>query len=169
VQAKPLASPATSSSFGAPLRAIVTGPDKSGTRRFSYVIASDFEHSRGVQDAIMDAVQAMRFSENDVFAIRLALEEAMINAIKHGNKLDPSKTVTIDAVIAPDEVDITIQDQGRGFSKADIPDPTLEENLEKNSGRGIMLIEAYMSSAEWTDGGRRLRMRKSREAQLAAS
>ncbi len=138
------------------------------TARFSFVIASDFEQSRTVQEQILAAVAAERFPEGDMFAIRLALEEAMINAIKHGNKLDREKMVRVEALVSPEEIEVVVHDQGSGFVKSDVPDPTLEENLEKNSGRGIMLIEAYMSSAEWTDGGRRLRMSKKREAQLAA-
>lgn len=138
-------------------------------RQFSFVIHSDFEESRVIQDQIMAAVSSASYPDNDVFAIKLALEEAMINAIKHGNKLDPQKRVRIEASVGNDQVEIMIHDEGAGFVKAEVPDPTLEENLEKNSGRGILLIEAYMSFAEWTDGGRKLRMGKTREAQLAAS
>lgn len=139
------------------------------SRQFSFVIHSDFDESRVIQDQIMAAVTAASYPDNDVFAIKLALEEAMINAIKHGNKLDPKKRVRIEASVGHDQVEFMIHDEGAGFVKAEVPDPTLEENLEKNSGRGILLIEAYMSFAEWTDGGRKLRMGKKREAQLAAS
>lgn len=114
----------------------------------------------------MGEVVSREFGDNDIFALRLALEEAVINAIKHGNKLDPAKRVKIDATVSDDEVVVTIHDQGPGFRREAVPDPTLEENLEKNCGRGILLIEAYMTTAEWTDQGRRLHMSKRREASL---
>lgn len=133
-----------------------------------FVIPSDFAQSRVVQDRIIAAVEALQYSDNDLFAIKLALEEAMINAIKHGNRLDPTKTVTVHARVNPEQVEIIIEDQGAGFDRADVPDPTDPANLEKSSGRGILLIEAYMTKVEWSNQGRRLRMCKTREAQLAA-
>lgn len=134
----------------------------------SFHIASDFAESRIVQDRIIDAVQAQNYSDNDLFAIKLALEEAMINAIKHGNRLDPTKSVKVTAKVTHDQVEITVEDEGDGFDRADVPDPTDPANLEKSSGRGILLIEAYMTSAEWSNRGRTLRMSKTRESQLAA-
>lgn len=128
-----------------------------------YRIASDFSEGRVVQKEVMDAVIAARFNEHDVFAVKLALEEALINAIKHGNKHDPAKWVVIEARVTHDNVEIEIEDQGAGFARTEVPDPTLEENLEKPSGRGILLIESYMTHAEWSKGGRKVRMSKRRE------
>lgn len=147
-------------------------PHPQGTRSpdgtLSFQIASDFAESRIVQDRIIDAVQAENYSDNDLFAIKLALEEAMINAIKHGNRLDPTKSVKVTAKVTHEQVEITVEDEGAGFDRADVPDPTDPANLEKSSGRGILLIEAYMTSAEWSNRGRKLRMSKTRETQLAA-
>jgi serine/threonine-protein kinase RsbW len=123
-------------------------------------IASDFAASHDVQKRILDAVEKSGFTPHSSFAIKLALEEAMINAIKHGNKLDKSKHVHVQAKVTPKIADITIEDEGPGFDRASIPDPTLEENREKCSGRGILLIESYMNSVEWSRNGRRLRMVK---------
>ena len=88
------------------------------------------------------------------------MEEALVNAIKHGNKLDPDKRVMIDATISPNEAEISIEDEGPGFDRGSVPDPLAEENLEKPSGRGILLIESYMSQVKWDHGGRRVRMVK---------
>jgi serine/threonine-protein kinase RsbW len=107
---------------------------------------------------ILEEVDRHHYTENASFAIKLALDEALINAIKHGNQLDPAKRVQIEASVTPEEAEIIIQDHGVGFEREAVPDPTLEENLEKSGGRGILLIEAYMTSAQWTDRGRRLRM-----------
>lgn len=133
-----------------------------GVRKFKYTIASDFGESRRVQDEIMGAVSEVGFTDDDVFAIRLALEEAMINAIKHGNKHDAGKVVQVEASVSSGELEIIIEDEGAGFDRANVPDPLSDENLEKCSGRGILLIESYMDRAEWTNGGRRLRMAKKR-------
>lgn len=133
---------------------------------FAFTIASDFAAARPVQEAILSAVHEQGFGDNDVFVVTLALEEALINAIKHGNKLDARKTVRVDAAVTPEEIEITITDQGAGFRREDVPDCTLDENLEKPSGRGIHLIESFMTKAEWTDGGRTLRMYKKRDASL---
>ena len=136
------------------------GGGDGGTGPLNFTIPSDFDRGREVQQRILDAVERHAFSSDAQFAIRLALEEALINAIKHGNKLDADKQVKIVARVTDEAAEIEIHDEGAGFDRDDIPDPTLEENLAKCSGRGVLLIEAYMSEAEWTDGGRRLRMLK---------
>lgn len=132
-------------------------------RRFAFDIASDFAEARNVQKQILDEVDTRGFSDNDVFAVKLSLEEAVINAIKHGNQFDARKRVQVEAVISDDEIDIVIHDQGAGFDRGRVPDPTLAENIEKSCGRGILLIEAYMTHVDWGDDGRRLHMRKVRE------
>ncbi|MGH7213366.1 MAG: ATP-binding protein [Tepidisphaeraceae bacterium] len=121
-------------------------------------IPSDFAAGRDVQKAILDRIAACGFSENCTFGIKLALEEALINAIKHGNKFDPGKKVRIAATVTPKECEIVIEDEGPGFDRSCVPDPTLEENLEKCSGRGILLMEAYMTRVEWSCRGRRVRL-----------
>jgi serine/threonine-protein kinase RsbW len=130
------------------------------TVTFSETIPSIHAASHVIQQRILNAVQKIGFTPHSSFAIKLALEEAMINAIKHGNKLDPSKSVHIEAKVTPKTAEITIEDEGSGFDRSGVPDPTLEENLEKCSGRGILLIEAYMNRVEWSHHGRRLRMVK---------
>jgi serine/threonine-protein kinase RsbW len=122
-----------------------------------------FGEGRAVQKNILDAVERAGFDPDSVFAVKLALEEAMINAIKHGNKLDPAKKVHIDATINDREAKITIEDEGPGFNRATVPDPTAEENLTKCSGRGLLLMETYMTSVEYSNKGRKVHMLKRRE------
>jgi len=128
-----------------------------------FTIPSDFLAGRDVQEQILNQVAENGFTSQNTFAVKLSVEEALINAIKHGNKLDPKKEVKIQANITPKKVEIIIEDEGPGFDRSCVPDPTLEENLQKCSGRGILLIEAYMNSVEWTKGGRRVRMIKTNE------
>ena len=129
-----------------------------GTMKF--IIESDLSQQREIQKRILDAVEDAGFTSDSVFAVKISLEEALINAIKHGNKLDPKKKVRIEASVSPGETEIIIEDQGPGFDRGCVPDPTSIENIEKCSGRGILLIEAYMDEVEWTNRGRRLRMMK---------
>ncbi|HQY88286.1 MAG TPA: ATP-binding protein, partial [Tepidisphaeraceae bacterium] len=78
----------------------------------------------------------------------------------HGNKLDVSKTVTVDSTISDEMFEITIHDQGAGFIRENVPDPTADENLERPSGRGVLLIESYMTTVEYSDQGRKLFMQR---------
>lgn len=123
-----------------------------------FIIPSDFHEGRAIQRRIMEEVEAHHFHEDAVFAIKLALEEALINAIKHGNKLDRHKKVRIQARVTDNEAEIIIEDEGPGFDRASVPDPTSDENLERLHGRGILLMEAYMDLIEWSNNGRRVRM-----------
>jgi serine/threonine-protein kinase RsbW len=133
-------------------------PTRMADSKFHSIIPSDFRSMREVQGELISAVEAHRFDNDAVFAIKLALEEALINAIKHGNKLDANKKVTIDAMITNDRAEFVIQDQGEGFRRKDVPDPTDDHNREKSSGRGLLLIEAYMTDVSYSDRGRRLKM-----------
>lgn len=123
-------------------------------------IPSDLGESRNVHQQIMSAVQRQGYSDDAVFAIKLSLEEALVNAIKHGNKLDPAKKVHVQATVGPKQVEIIIEDEGPGFKRCDVPDPTADENLTKCSGRGLLLMEAYMNKVEYSKNGRRIRLVK---------
>ena len=130
-------------------------------------IPSDLGATRDVQQQIMSAVGSHGYSEDTIFGVKLALEETLVNAIKHGNKLDPKKTVIVEARVSRDRVEIEIEDQGPGFDRSSVPDPTAEENLCKCSGRGILLIEAYMNKVSWSRGGRRVHLlRLNEESEL---
>jgi serine/threonine-protein kinase RsbW len=126
-------------------------------------IATDFVASRELQKRILDEVVANGFHDNALFAIKLSLEEAMHNAVKHGNKQKEDKNIHVEYSITPKRAEIVIEDEGTGFEPMDVPDPTDDENLIKCSGRGILLIKAYMNEVEYSRGGRRLRMMKKNE------
>jgi serine/threonine-protein kinase RsbW len=128
-----------------------------------FVFPSDYGALRDVQRQINSALDAHHYDDESVFAIKLATEEVLINAVKHGNKGDAAKSVTVDVTINRKQFEITVHDQGAGFNRKSVPDPTAEENLDKPSGRGLLLIESYMDSVKYTDKGRRVKMvRKNR-------
>jgi serine/threonine-protein kinase RsbW len=131
----------------------------------AFTFGSNYEQGRDVQARIVDYIEThAKLGEQDLFAVKLALEEALINAIKHGNKLDPAKKVHVQAKVDSDRVEISIEDEGPGFDRKSVPDPTADENLCKCSGRGILLIEAYMTSVKWSKKGRRVTMVKVNES-----
>ena len=111
------------------------------------------------------ALHAGGFGEAASFAIRLALEEALVNGFRHGNKGDPTKSVTVRCAIDAQGAEIEVTDEGEGFDPGSVPDPTAEENIEIPSGRGIMLMRAYMSEVEYLPPGNRLRIRYRKPAE----
>lgn len=131
---------------------------------FRETIPSDFAAGFDVQRRIIEAMEKLGYANEEIFALKIATEEALVNAIKHGNKLDKTKQVKIDASVTAERIAIEIEDQGAGFDRSTVPDPLHDDNIEKPSGRGILLIESYMTEVSWTHGGRRLRMIKRRDA-----
>jgi serine/threonine-protein kinase RsbW len=134
----------------------------SAVTRHDVKIHSDTSAGLEVQERIVGALEERGYPMKDCFSVRLALEEALVNAIKHGNGLDPGKFVFISWEIADDHMKVSIEDQGKGFNPADLPDPTLEENLERSSGRGVMLIHHYMTSVGYNEKGNKIMMTKAR-------
>jgi serine/threonine-protein kinase RsbW len=117
------------------------------------VIASELGAAREAENRLLDEVAKYRYSETCVFAIKLAVEEAVNNAIKHGNGFDARKIVDITFEVGPDRTVVTITDQGEGVRPADVADPTADENLEKPTGRGILLMHAYMDEVRYNEKG----------------
>ena len=117
-------------------------------------IPSDLEEARRLQTTIEEQLQSItRFSELEIFAVKLALEEALVNAIKHGNQMDRSKKVIVQYRVESDRFDIRIVDEGPGFDPEDVPDPTAPENLERPCGRGLLLMRHYMNHIEYLRPG----------------
>jgi serine/threonine-protein kinase RsbW len=128
-------------------------------------IPSDLAAAHQVQVEIEQALsKGYAFDEREVFAVKLAVEEALVNAIKHGNQMDPDKTVRVVYDLKPGHFDIRITDQGPGFDPTDVPDPTLPENLERPCGRGLMLIRHYMTDVHFQDEGNTIAMTKVHQA-----
>jgi len=127
-------------------------------------IGSDFFQAKQAEDEIVAAAGAYNYGEEVIFALRLSLEEALSNAIRHGNVGDADKRVHIRYAIDADRIDITVRDEGGGFDPASIPDPTAAENLENPSGRGIMLMRAYMNKVEYNPKGNQVRLVKMHRA-----
>jgi len=138
----------------------MTSPRESANAHVSVVIPSDPAEARRVQDEIERLLRVHEASEKDIFGIRLAVEEAIVNAMKHGNQMDRTKTVSVHSTVQGGRIEIHITDEGGGFDPSDVPDPTAVENIERPCGRGLMLMRYYMSEVSFTGCGNSVRMAK---------
>jgi serine/threonine-protein kinase RsbW len=129
----------------------------------SVVVSSTPAAIADVYKLILPGLQANNFSEDDTFAVHLALEEAFINAVKHGNKMEPSKAVRVDYAVEADKIEISMTDEGEGFDPEVIPDPRYGDNLYKPAGRGMLLMRSFMDVVEYNRQGNSVRMIRYRE------
>ena len=136
----------------------------SGASFREHVIPSDVGYVHQVQRGILEHLTAAGYTEREVFAIKLAVEEAVMNAIFHGNQADARKKVRVAYHVSQNAFFIRVQDEGGGFDPAAVPDPTRAENLEKPSGRGLLLMRYYMSEVQFLDRGTTVVMCKRRQA-----
>lgn len=113
-------------------------------------------------EGLIAALEANAWSKEDVFGVQLAMVEAVVNAMKHGNRYDPNKSVHVVCKLGPETLRVEISDEGAGFVPDAVPDPTTNENLEIPSGRGIHLIRSYMSGVTFNESGTCLVMEKRR-------
>ncbi len=110
------------------------------------------EMSNLLRDLIAE-IRQHGFTEKEAFGIRLSLEEAIVNAIKHGNRQDITKSVYIRFQANARHFMIEIRDEGKGFDADAIPDPLEPKNLERPGGRGVFLMRNYMSWVQFNDVG----------------
>jgi serine phosphatase RsbU (regulator of sigma subunit)/anti-sigma regulatory factor (Ser/Thr protein kinase) len=124
------------------------------------VIPSEPQQIHRVEEPILNALAARNYGERVSFGVRLALEEGVINAIKHGNRMDKARDVTITWSVDDNECVIRIEDEGGGFDPAAVPDPTLDGNIELPHGRGLVLMRAYMDEVAYNETGNCVVMKK---------
>ena len=102
----------------------------------------------------------MNVDKSSLFNIKLALHEAIINAVKHGNQSRPDLSVQVDITREENQLTIQVTDHGEGFDYQNLPDPITTENLEKLNGRGLFLIQNAMDRVEFSGQGRTIKMFK---------
>jgi serine/threonine-protein kinase RsbW len=131
--------------------------------RTEQVIPSDNGAGKKVLDEILGQLAVHDWGQRDIFGVHLALEEALVNAIKHGNRCDVSKTVHVVCELSKDQLFVQIEDEGPGFDPDNVPDCTGADRLEMPCGRGVLLMRSFMSSVEFRDKGNGVVMTKSRQ------
>jgi serine/threonine-protein kinase RsbW len=130
-------------------------------RRWTFRAAADVP---ALLDDVVAALEGLGYPRKDVFAVRLALEEALVNAVKHGNRGDAAKEARLRYHAGPEFVLLEVEDDGAGFDPSAVPDPLAPENLERPSGRGLFLIRKYMTWVEYSERGNCVTMCKHRGA-----
>ena len=131
-------------------------------------LPSDLTLMNSVLEYLLGRVAKLGMIEIEQSNLFVALDEAFVNAVKHGNRNDPEKLLRVTSELSEHEAIFTVEDEGDGFNVAEIPDPTDPANLFKSTGRGVLLIYNIMDEVEYSERGNRLKMVK-RPAPLPAS
>ncbi|MBD3170503.1 MAG: ATP-binding protein [candidate division Zixibacteria bacterium] len=127
------------------------------------VIPSDPTYLQALDDFLEETLRGFGMADNDVADVAISVTELVNNAITHGNMNDSQKTVEVKIVRNSDQVEVTIKDQGLGFNPGNIPDPLSDENLLKETGRGIFIVRSLMDKVEFEtakNGGTRVKVVK---------
>jgi serine/threonine-protein kinase RsbW len=113
-------------------------------------------------DKVVATLAALGYPAHDCHGVRLALEEAIVNGLRHGNRGDPAKRVRVGYRVRPDVLLAFVEDEGPGFDSEGVPDPTLPENLDRPGGRGLLLMRHYMTWVCFSGRGNRVTLAKRR-------
>ncbi len=133
------------------------------------VISSCTDEGQTAIQELMGALVEQGWDGSEFFQVNMAAEEAVVNAIEHGNKRDPCKSVHLVFRVSRSEIYLEITDQGAGFNPATLPDPTEEDLIDKPRGRGVMLIKEFMSEVHYNDRGNSVVMIKRRSEESGRS
>ncbi len=136
--------------------------DKDTHREYSLDLPSRQDQVERVEKLADKISKEMKFPEPERDKIAIAVTEAVNNAILHGNKLDPSKKVSIQIRVNEKSITFIVRDQGSGFDPDSLPDPLDPQNLLKESGRGIFILKSLMDevSFDFSDDGTQITMVK---------
>src|SRR6516225_763376 len=107
-------------------------------------------------EAVAAALAALGYPPRDCLGVRLALEEAVVNGLRHGNGGDPAKLVRVRYLLGADDVLAEVEDEGPGFDPGGVADPTAAENRERTDGRGLLLMRHYMTWVRFSARGNRV-------------
>jgi serine/threonine-protein kinase RsbW len=122
---------------------------KTTGNRVSYTLDSTLESVNTAEEAAVQMAGKAGFKDEDRDRISMAVREAAVNAVLHGNAYDPQKKMRVSFENTADSLVIKIADEGRGLKHEDIPDPLAPENLLKQSGRGIFLMRTFMDDVQF--------------------
>ena len=128
--------------------------------KIEFVFPSAISLMHSILDYLMKRVEKVGVINPESSNLFIALDEAFVNAVKHGNKFDANKVVKVSAEVSTSEARFTVEDQGDGFDVESIPDPRNPDNLFKTSGRGVLFIYNIMDEVRYNKRGNRLEMIK---------
>jgi serine/threonine-protein kinase RsbW len=125
-------------------------------------LPSDVDEAHRTIDRLLAALEGYGWEGRDLFHVRMAVEEGLVNAIEHGNRRDQAKFVELDFRVSPEVCYLQITDEGDGFCRATLKPCTDEDCLDKPRGRGVWLIEQLMSETHYNAKGNQLTMWRQR-------
>jgi len=128
--------------------------------KISVEAPSEIRSIRKISSEILKSLSPYDVDKDRLFDIRLCTEEALRNAIVHGNKADKDLHIKVRYWIETGKIAIEIEDEGAGFDPAAVADPTENSNIMKGSGRGIYLIRKLMDRVDYNKKGNTIRMEK---------
>jgi serine/threonine-protein kinase RsbW len=129
----------------------MSSPPGARTHRRTFPSALDAYHE--FVQVVLDELSELGWNQSDLFGVHMALEESISNAIRHGNKLDPNKKVEVECRFSSDHFWARVRDEGAGFHPGDVPDCCSPECLELPGGRGLALMNAYMTRVQFNEQG----------------
>jgi serine/threonine-protein kinase RsbW len=129
-----------------------------------YIVPNVYGSTENAVRELVGHLRELGWNETDIFAIHISLLEAIANAMEHGNRHDPSKTITLDFTCFAESVQLKISDQGAGFNPTRIPSPLEDANLELPRGRGLHLMRCFMTHVSYCDNGRTVLLEKVKDA-----
>ena len=125
---------------------------------------SNMTRAHELIEQMLVEVDRHAWPDKERFAVQLALEEAFVNAVNHGNKTDPAKQVHFSWLIERNLIRFQVEDEGEGFDPDSVPDPTDEEHIMVASGRGVLLIRGFMDRVDFNEKGNSVFMEKTRKS-----
>ena len=108
------------------------------------LLDSNLDSVEIAETAVLQEAYAIGFGEEELHQLGMAVRESMVNAVVHGNRYNARKKVHLSVIREPDRLTVVIADEGEGFDMNSVPDPLAEENLLRQSGRGLLLIQAFV-------------------------
>jgi serine/threonine-protein kinase RsbW len=132
----------------------------SGTFLLKDKIPTDLNRVNSFVEEIAKKILSLAGSEEEAFKVKLALEEALTNAMRHGNSLEAEKLVNVRIEASKEKIVVDVHDEGKGFDFRVLPDPTDKDYSDRPSGRGIFLMRKLMDTVEFYDAGSGVKMTK---------
>jgi serine/threonine-protein kinase RsbW len=128
----------------------MANPEGTQIHTLDQELDSNLESVDSAEETVLREAGPLGFDEDDLHKIGISVRECMVNAVVHGNRYNAKKKVHLKVERSEDSITIWIADEGDGFNPADVPDPLHSDNLMKHSGRGVMLMQAFMDGFEVT-------------------
>ena len=128
-----------------------------GSQRLQITIGSTQNGlSRLIEQAHLFATEHLNGVNDETDRAKLLINEVVVNAVKHGNQFDEGKEVSLDIDVCDHRVDIRVEDEGAGFNPEEVPDPRTEDNIHRENGRGLFLIQSLADEVSFEQDGRRV-------------